>query len=79
LRAWSGGDARRKAKERKALMRGKLQRAAGKIEEGATVEIVAKAEATAGATRGSGSPEYTVRDEAGHEEAVDTRDFELLR
>jgi hypothetical protein len=64
-------------------MRGKLQRAAGRIEDGATVEIVAKAEAnaeaTAGASPGSGSPEYTVRDEAGHEEAVDTRDFELLR
>jgi hypothetical protein len=64
-------------------MKAKLQRAAGKIEDGATVEIVAKAEAkaepTAGASSGSGSPEYTVRDEAGREEAVDTRDFEMLR
>ena len=64
-------------------MKAKLQRPAGKIEDGATVEIVGKAEAkaepTAGASAGSGSPEYTVRDEAGREEAVDTRDFELLR
>ena len=64
-------------------MKAKLQRAAGKIEDGATVEIVAKAEANAEpaaeASSGSRSPEYWVKDEAGHEEAVDTRDFEMLR
>ena len=60
-------------------MKAKLQRPAGKIEDGATVEIVAKAEPTAGASPGSGSPEYWVKDGAGREEAVDTRDFELLR
>jgi hypothetical protein len=65
-------------------MRAKMLGAAGEIEDGATVEIVAKAEgaasaeSSAGASPGSGSPEYTLRDEGGHEETVNTRDFELL-
>ena len=66
-------------------MKAKMQRAAGKIEDEATVEIVAKAEANteaeapaAGASPGSGSPEYVLRDEAGHEETVNTRDFKML-
>lgn len=66
-------------------MKGKMQRAAGKIEEKATVEIVAKAEASteaevpaAAAMPGSESPEYVLRDEEGHEEIVNTRDFKML-
>lgn len=65
-------------------MRAKMRRAAGRIADGATVEIVAKAEAgpdgqpTAGLPPTSGSPEYTLRDEGGSEETVNTRDFELL-
>ena len=63
-------------------MRGKMRGAAGKIDDGATVEIVTKAETnaepSAGASPGSASPEYTVRDDGGHEETVNTRDFEML-
>jgi hypothetical protein len=62
-------------------MRAKMRGAAGKIEDGATVEIVTKAEADANtepASRGSESPEYTVRDEGGREETVNTRDFQML-
>ena len=68
-------------------MRAKMRRAAGTIEDGATVEIVAKAEAKANAEPAAGagasspasaSPEYTLRDERGHEETVNTRDFEML-
>lgn len=66
-------------------MKGKMQRAAGKIEEEATVEIVAKAEASteaevpaAVASPGLESPEYVLRDEEGHEEIVNTRDFKML-
>jgi hypothetical protein len=64
-------------------MKGKMLGAAGEIEDGATVEIIGKAagraEAAGGASPGSGSPEYTVVDEGGHEETVNTRDFEALR
>ena len=66
-------------------MKGKMQRRAGKIEEQATVEIVAKAEASteagappAAATPDVESPEYVLRDEEGHEEIVNTRDFQML-
>ena len=65
-------------------MRAKLQRAAGKIEDGAIVDIVGKAEETGNAepgeaaSPGSTSPEYLLRDEKGREEVVDTRDFETL-
>jgi hypothetical protein len=67
-------------------MKAKMQTSAGKIEDEATVDIVAKAEGkpeadapAAGASPPSGSPEYVVRDEAGHEETVNTRDFKMLR
>jgi hypothetical protein len=67
---------------REAWMKAKMERPAGKIEDEATVEIVAKAEAhaepAAGAVPGSETPEYTLRDDAGHEETVDTRDFKVL-
>jgi len=67
-------------------MKAKMQRSAGKIDDEATVEIVTKAEVeakanaepAAGAVPGSERPEYILRDEAGHEEAVDTRDFKVL-
>jgi hypothetical protein len=65
-------------------MRAKLQCAAGKIEDGAVVEIVGKAEETANAEPGEGasprstSPEYVLRDDEGREETVNTRDFEAL-
>jgi hypothetical protein len=52
---------------------------AGKIKDGEAVEIVTKAEASKASKRRSPGEEYKVRDDAGHEEAVDTRDLQLLR
>ena len=64
-------------------MRAKLRTTAGQLEEGTTAEIVAKAEAETGvqqpaASPGSAAVEYTLRDEQGQEETVNTRDFEML-
>jgi hypothetical protein len=61
-------------------MRARLLCDAGRIEDGAAVEILTRAEAPPPSEPASvRDPEYTVRDEAGHEEAVSTRDFQLLR
>lgn len=70
----------------RGCVKARMQTKAGKIENEATVDIVAKAEGSAdseapdgSASPRSGSPEYVVRDEAGHEETVDTRDLKMLR
>lgn len=59
-------------------MKGKLLRDAGEIEQGTAVEIVTKDSVEAGEAAPE-APVYAVKDAAGHEEHVDTRDFEPLR
>jgi hypothetical protein len=60
-------------------VKAKLLCDAGKITDGAAVEIVTKAGASkASEPRSASEEEYTVRDDAGHEESVATRDFQLL-
>jgi hypothetical protein len=66
-------------------MRAKLLHEAGRIEEGATVELGARCgeNATRGAEDSGGAsttpgPVYAVTDADGHVENVDTRDFKIV-
>jgi hypothetical protein len=64
-------------------MRGKLLRTKGKIEEGATVEIVSMAKGSADPAPGSSprsrSPKYVVQDDEGHKKTVASKDFQIER
>ena len=73
---------------REAAMKAKLLRAAGKIEDGADVEIVSRADetgkrkkknATKDDAKRAASPAYAVRDKAGNQESVATQDFKIVR
>ena len=55
-------------------MKAKLLQDAGEIKTGDAVDIIGKAESPE-----TDELEYTVRDNAGHEEDVATRDFEIDR
>jgi len=72
-------------RRREANVKAKLLCNAGRIAEGTNVEVVAKdADCTArmadAAVQGNDpTPSYTVTDDDGHAETVDTRDLEIVR
>ena len=61
-------------------MKAKLLHRAGQIRKGKAVEIVTKAEPASSEPKAQSEAlelEYTVRDQAGHEESVATRDLRI--
>jgi hypothetical protein len=65
---------------REAVMKAKLLCDAGEITNGEDVEVVTKAKAPKRREPGDANvPEYTVRDDAGHEESVASSDLVVLR
>ena len=61
-------------------MKAKLLCDAGEIANGEAVEVVTRAEAKpSDEPRKQSGPEYKVRDDVGHEEAVATRDLQIVR
>ena len=61
-------------------MKAKLLCDAGEMRDGEAVDIVTRANRADPAEAGTTAPpEYTVRDDAGHEEAVATRDLQIVR
>ena len=67
-------------------MRAKLLHDAGQIEQGATVEVgrqtgenATRTSEDLGGVSTTPQPVYSVTDDAGHVEDVDTRDFKIMR